>query len=325
MIKPERDFKLKKVTLAEIDQDNRDFCFHFFRTPSEHLLDSIRYFGVISPPLLRIRGNTCQILNGFKRIESARICHMEKISCKVCEASIMEWDMIRFLISLFTSDGPPNILDQATLLHKMSGFFDQDEIVKDVLPLLGLPPTPKVLQRLLPLSGMDETLGKALLDGMINQDMALRLMAFEPEARIRIGSLFLYYGYSQSKQFEILEYLMDICGKENRSFTEILKEMGWVKNMPQNTSKNRVTEGEVFRQRLRERRNPILSNLERAWEDKVKSLHLPPALSLNPPPYFEGSTFRLSLTFKDLEEFKKKIGELKALGETDAWIELFSK
>ena len=325
MINPERDFNLKEVALSDIDSDDREFCLHFFPTPSEHLLDSIRCFGVVSPPLLRIRGNNYQILNGFRRIEGAHICHTEKISCKVCEASVVEWDLIRFLISLFLSDGPPHILDQATILKKISGFFDQDRIIKDVLPLMGHPPTPKVLQRLLPLSDMDEQLGKALLDGMINRDMALRLVALEPEARTQIGSLFLFYCYSHSKQFEILEYLLDICGKEDKSITEILKETGWGDHMPQNASENKVTEGEGFRQRLRERRNPILSNLEKAWHEKIKSLHLPPSLSLNPPPYFEGGTFRLSFTFKDIQEFHKRTEELKALGEGDAWIELFSK
>lgn len=319
------NFTLKHIDLSEIDLHDRRFCLRFFRKPSEFLVRSIRVFGIISPPLVRIPGETYQVLDGFRRLEAARICRIEKVNCMVCEEQIDEWDLALFVLSIFISHGLPHILDQASILGRMSEIFSQNQVIRDILPLLGHPQSPKALARLLPLCRMEETLGKALLEGMINQDMALRLMDLEPEARKQIGSLFLHFGYSQSKQFEILEYLIDISVKENRSLTELLREMGLEENLLKMAGENRVKAGEALRQKIRERRNPILSNLEKTWKCKIKSLHLSPSISLNPPPYFEGGAYRLGFTFKDIKGFQEKMAELKALGEKDAWIELFSR
>jgi hypothetical protein len=289
------------------------------------LVESIKRYGVIQSPIVRFQADTYKVLDGFRRLEAARMCSIKKVFCKVFEGSIDEQDLAHFILSIFLSDGLPHILDQAIILEKMSELFGQDQVTKDILPLLGHPPNPKVLARYLPLSKMEKTLGKALLDGIINQDMALRLMEIGSDERKHISSLFLHFSFSQSKQFEILEYLTDVSARDNRSLTEVLKEIGWSGNRQKQTDENRVTAGEAFRRRLRERRNPIITGLEKEWKSKIKSFHMPPSISLNPPPYFEGGTYRLSFTFKNFKGFQEKITELKDLSEKDAWKELFSE
>jgi ParB family chromosome partitioning protein len=324
-INPDKLFHLRSIDLSRIDLDDRRFCFRFFHKPSNVLLESVRRYGIIYAPLVRLKDDTYKVLDGFKRLEAARLCHVKRVFCKVYVAPIKEWDLGWFILSLFLSDGPPNILDQGVILAKMCELFGQDRIIKEILPLLGHPPNQKVLARLLPLSGMEEALGKALLDGKINQDMALRLMKFASNTRKHIFSLFLFFDFSQSKQFEILEYLIDISARENRSLTEILQEMGWGWKRQKPADENIVKAGETFRRRLRERRNPTISGLEKKWKNKIRSLHLPPSISLSPPPYFEGGTYRLSFTFNDLMGLKEKMEELKALIKKDEWHKIFPK
>lgn len=318
-------FKLKSISLSDIDLDDRGFCFRFFHRPSNVLVESVKFYGIICAPLLHLEDDKYKVLDGFKRLEAARLCNAEKVLCKVCEAPIRKWDLALFVLSIFLSGGPPHILDQGVILARMCGLFGKDRVIKVILPLLGHTPNPKVMARLLPLSGLDDKLGNALLDGSINQDMALRLVEMEPCTRQLISSLFLYFGFSQSKQFEILEYLTDISARENRSLTDILQEMGWHRNRQKQAEKNRVKAGEEFRSRLRERRNPIISGLERDWKGRIKSLQIPPSVSLNPPPYFEGGTYRINFTFKTFMDFQEKIAQLKALSEKDAWKKIFPK
>jgi hypothetical protein len=155
--------------------------------------------------------------------------------------------------------------------------------------------------------------------------MALRLMEMESGTRKHISSFFLYFAFSQSKQFEILEYLMDISGRENKPLTEILKEAGWSGNRQKPGDENTVKAGETFRRRLRERRSPTMSGLEREWKKNIASLHLPPSITLSPPPYFEGGTYRLSFAFNDLMGLQKKMEGLKALIKKDEWHKIFPK
>ncbi|MGA1841723.1 MAG: ParB N-terminal domain-containing protein [bacterium] len=316
-------FNLQTIDLSGIDLDDRRYSFRFFQRPSDALIDSVRRYGIIYSPLVSIGADTYKVVDGFRRLEAARLCHEKKVLCKVYEGPFEEWDLACFILSLFLSAGPPHILDQGVILSRFCRLFDQDRVIDHILPLLGLPPNRKMLERLHPLSGMEEALGRALLDGRINHDMALRLMEMESDTREHISSLFLHFAFSQSKQFEILEYLMDISGRENRSLTEILKEAGWSRKRQEQTDENSVKAGEAFRRRLRERRNPIISGLEREWKNKIASLHLPPSVSLSPPPYFEGGTYRLSFTFNDLMGLQEKIEGLKDLIKKDEWRKIF--
>ena len=324
-VKPDRPFNLQTIDLSGIDMDDRRFSFRFFQRPSDELIDSVSRYGIIYSPLVILKADVYKVIDGFRRLEAARLCHKRKVLCKVYGSPLEEWDSACFILSLFLSAGPPHILDKGIILSKFCRLFEQDRVINEILPLLGHQSNRKVLERLLPLSGIEEALGKALLDGRINHDMALRLMEMESDTRKHIASFFLYFGFSQSKQFEILEYLTDISGRENMSLTEILNETGWSENGQKPADENRIKAGEIFRRRLRERRYPTLSGLEREWKDKIASLHVPPAITLSPPPYFEGGTYRLSFTFNDLMGLQEKIEGLKALIKKDEWQKIFPK
>jgi hypothetical protein len=65
--------------------------------------------------------------------------------------------------------------------------------------------------------------------------------------------------------------------------------------------------------------------LEKEWKNKIASLHLPPSISLRPPPYFEGGTYRLSFTFNDLIGLQEKMEGLKNSIKKDEWQKIFPK
>jgi len=307
------------VDISRIDLSNRQFSLHFFRQPPPSLIESVKHFGIVYPPLVLASGSGFQVLDGFMRIEAARMCGADAIPCSVCTENLDHWDLAWFLLSITLSRGLPHIPDTAVILQRMTALFDQDCVVRDILPLLGLQPSIKVLQRLIPLSGMDEEMGRALLDGRINHDMALRLMELESHVRSRISTLFLHFRYSQSKQFEILDNLLDVAGREHVSPVQILEEIGWNEEEPEPSGGNRTAAGEALRGRLRKRRYPTMADLEGVWKTKIRSLRLPPSISLKPPSSFEGSTYRISFAFKTLEEYREMIARLKDMGEQDEW------
>ncbi|MGA1795682.1 MAG: ParB N-terminal domain-containing protein [bacterium] len=313
---------LESLDISRIDVNNREFGLHFFRNPSPSLVESVKQFGIIYPPLVRAAGSGFQILDGFLRIEAARLCNTKVIQCSVCDENLDHQHLARFLLSIALSGGLPHILDRAVIVQKMTAILPQDRVVRDILPLLGLQPNTKVLQRLVPLSRLDEEMGRALLDQRINHDMALRLMELEPEVRSRITTLFLYFRYSQSKQFEILDNLLDIAEREQVSPVQVLEEVGWNGEGPEPPEENRVAAGEALRNELRDRRYPTMTGLERSWRTRIKSLRLPPSISLTPPSSFEGSTYRISFAFKTLEEYKALLSRLKDMGEQDEWTQL---
>ncbi|MBN2372769.1 ParB N-terminal domain-containing protein [bacterium] len=365
------------MNLSEIDLSDRCFCFRFFSEPPHIFIDSVKRFGILYPPVVRAKGDSYQIVDGFRRIEAANVCGIDTIHCRRCKGSLTDADLFFPALSIFLSSGQPHIADQAAILYRASKLLANDIIIDVILPILGYPSSPKVLARLLPLAEMDKELGSALIGEKINHDMALSLMELDPQERKQLVSLFLYYNYSQSKQREIFEHLKDICKKENRSLKDVLPELGWEGDMedissyetplnlrlkkenenrlfrhsgegwnpgfsnetPMNlrftkgdenaqkgfSGENKVASGEAFRQRLKERRFPTLTGLENEWKKRIKSLRLPPSISLKPPPYFEGGKYRLSLSFKDIKGFREEMAKLDALEKDDAWIKLFTK
>ena len=313
---------LESIDISRIDLSNRQFSLHFFRQPPPSLVESVKRFGIVYPPLVRVSGSGFQVLDGFLRIEAARLCRRDVIPCSVCTKCLDHWHLARFLLSITLSHGLPHILDSAVILNKMIALLPQDRVIRDILPLLGLKPNMKVLQRFLPLSGLDEEMGRALLAQRINHDMALRLMELEPEVRSRVSTLFLQFRYSQSKQFEILDNLLDIAAREQVSPVQILEETGWNGKGLEPPGENRAAAGDALRIELRKRRYPTIADLERAWRTKIKSLRLPPSISLSPPSSFEGSTYRISFAFKTMEEYRELLSRLKDMGEQDDWTQL---
>ena len=64
---------------------------------------------------------------------------------------------------------------------------------------------------------------------------------------------------------------------------------------------------------LKSKRYPELSRAEASYTQALKSLKLDPGLQFQPPPYFEGKTYRLTLTIASRRQLKSLQSEIDKL------------
>ena len=64
---------------------------------------------------------------------------------------------------------------------------------------------------------------------------------------------------------------------------------------------------------LKSKRFPELSKAEAAYNQKVKTLKLNPRVQIHPPRFFEGTSYRLSLTIDSRHQLKSLQSELDKL------------
>jgi hypothetical protein len=62
-------------------------------------------------------------------------------------------------------------------------------------------------------------------------------------------------------------------------------------------------------------RYPALSNAEDAFQLSFKALKVNSAIQLQPPRFFEGKAFRLSLSIRSRQQLKSLLGDLEKIAD----------
>ena len=112
----------------------------------------------------------------------------------------------------------------------------------------------------------------------------------------------------ENKLKEVLTFLREVSLRDGLTVRDLVQRE--IEVVTSDITLSRVQKTHRVRRRLREMRYPQLTELEKAFRGKRKGLGLRPGISLHPPPYFEGETFKLEFGFKDVGEFKAIVSKL---------------
>jgi hypothetical protein len=99
---------------------------------------------------------------------------------------------------------------------------------------------------------------------------------------------------------------------ENRFIADILKD-GVLTAVISDTHLNTPQKAKAILGRLRQRRLPSVQEAERIFRRQIAALPIPEGVQVAPPPYFEGSHFKMTIQFKDGRELTKKIKQLDSM------------
>ena len=143
--------------------------------------------------------------------------------------------------------------------------------------------------------------------------MAGELQEFDESTGILLAGLFIELKLNQNKQREICSHLKEIAQREKCGTREILLSEGLAEVLA-NKDLDNLQKTSVVRSNLRRRRFPNLSLAEESFQHKLRKLNLGGRISLLPSEYFEGTSLKLSMSFKNEAELKEQINILnKAL------------
>ena len=210
--------------------------------------------------------------------------------------------------------GPPlNLVEKANAVKILLKYFQEEEVIKKYLPLLGFPPVFGCLEELLLIEKLDPEIKKGIVNGTVVKKNGLSLYRLGSEG-VLLYRLFMKVNLSTSKQAEIIESCFDISKRDQLSISEIISET----EITEALSRDDLTlsqKGDRIRFFLRKKRFPMLVNLEEKFLNLKKKLGLPKNIKIEPPPSFEGDIYSLQINFRNLAELKSSAARVKILSE----------
>jgi len=297
---------LKTIPLHSISIEDRTFIITTDRN-NKLLQNSIERVGLLYPPYLYYNNNAqyYQIVCGLRRIRACITAGWKEITAHIIDPGSDEKEL--FLLSLYDnlSHRVFDPVEQARAALKLIAYYAEDTVIREYLPLMGLPPTEKTLNHLLCVARLDPAMQDAVAQGRLCEAAAVKLSHLEEDDRKALFRLFSQIHCSASKQEEIVSYCIDISLREETGCSTILQEREIQKIIAEDKLPL-SQKGDCIRAHLRKRRFPRLSQREEKFLQQRKNLRLPAGVQLLPPPSFEGGRFRFEIEFNHTGDLQQK-------------------
>ncbi len=308
----------KIIPIAEIDQENRQFCFNY-QASSRRLTESIRAVGLIHPVIVRSLSSDprYQIISGFLRLHSCLELDMTQIRAMLFEADELT-DRQSLLLSLHQTVGSRNLnlIEISLIVRKLKeiGGLSEGELTNGILPLCHFQPHRKVLHGLERLYELWEGTREYLVRNDVALGNAMLFLEFSMKEQEDLLKLIepLRLGTNRLKEF--LTLIEEIRHREGISVGTIVDD-----RMRSTLADDNLTipqKTEVIRGLLKQMRYPRLSEMQREIEEKVKEMRLPPEISCSLPPYLEGDRARFEFSVQSIDELRMVIRKLMEISES---------
>jgi hypothetical protein len=312
-------FSEAEILLTEIDW--RDEAFHItYGRPLEPLRRSIRAVGLQETPVLQpLPSGRFRIVAGRRRLlilkdQAAGSCPVRLAAADQSAAELL-------LFGLFDNLGNRefNVVEQSLALSRLAQIFPEEALVRDYLPLLGLPPHRSVLRRYAFLAEVSPHFRPAFVQGrLFPETLDLLSQDFRPWTELLLTlCLSLHFGFQ--KQKELLEGLREIVLRRSLGLDAVFRGTGLLDLLRRETWPP-PQKGEAWRRNLRAELYPALTATERAFVEQVQGLALDARTRIKPPPFFEGGRYELTVQFStrsDLEDSLGKVRQALEAGKLD--------
>jgi hypothetical protein len=300
---------LANIAISDIDFKPGPFCmsFHFNLEP---LKSSIKKFGIINPPyLFRNPNNNFLIVAGYQRLMAVKELGWHDIACQVLPDNFSLFDALLFNLNDNLIHRQLNNIEKGMILQRLTRFITAEEIVTNFMPILGIPSNNQQLALFLGLEELEERIKISIAMEQLSIKVAGLLRHFEKNDRLAINDLFTSLKWSFNQQWEIIQWIKEIASRVGCPMKEIIESKD-IKEVLNNTTMNKPQKAKAIVNLLKYMRFPTLSKAEKLFNNRISNLSLPLGVKIIPPPFFEGTDYRLEVTFRKGEDLKGKLADL---------------
>jgi hypothetical protein len=291
------------------------------------LQESLVAVGLLSLPRVQsLKSGWWRVVTGWKRLKAADQLGWQKIPAIILGPETPEAHLLLLYLHDNAFTRAFNPLERALLASRLLGHWDRETLVAKGLPLLGLPPAPVNLDRLLAVTSLESPWQELVAQERLALTAASRLAAWDPADRVAALPFLTGLPLSQSKQEEFVTGVEILARREGVSLAAILLKRELQQDL-QDPVSNPQERAEAVRRRLNDWVSPRFQAARKAFAAGLDRLGLKhhPRLRLKEPPAFEGPDFEFSLKFKDHREFRELLQELARLAslpEFEALVDL---
>ncbi len=307
-------YKSLTVPIDKIDLDDDAYVIST-EGVSQPLLESIKAVGLINPPLLKKRKDQrYKIICGRRRILGCKELGWSELSACIAPDTLSDLDCLKIAISDNRSHRSFNLIEQSRGIEKLAPLLPEKDCFKTICCLLNIPLNRKVFQKIKGLSKLPGLIQKGILQGELSLEGAVALFSFEPLEQAAFFELFKGLNLSQNKERELITLIDEIARREAISPIEVIMSDP-IREIMDERDRNRPEKTRKVRDYLKHRRFPAITEAEDRFFANLKSLNLGSSIQLTPPPYFEGSTYTVRLSFNSPEELKQQLETLGKAAE----------
>jgi len=293
----------KSVPLETIDFSDHTYRISSLAEPAwiDALADSINRLGLLQAPLILVKESHRLIVSGFRRIAACRRLGREQVLCRMLKPETPLRTIAQLAVAENAWQRPLNLIEKARAFALLGKFYPESKHLSDMAAPLGLVENPTMIDKLIRLTCFPAPIQQAVENGSLGLAMALSLGTIETEEGRQILELFQTFHFGLNRQRELMELIREIAKRESITIGQVLAADEIIAILNR-TDQDRPARGGALRRYLKQRRYPVLTQAETAFYRLERELRLGPRVRLNPPPYFEGNTFQLVLSFDTLEE-----------------------
>ncbi|BBO67009.1 hypothetical protein DSCA_09390 [Desulfosarcina alkanivorans] len=302
------DYEISPVSVDQIETG--DHTYKITTTADETgLALSIGAIGLLQPPILLKKGCGHVVVGGFRRIAACAALNMSAIPARILRSDASPLTCARIAISDNSWQRPLNIVEQSRAYALVRRCAEGSSDGQEIIASAGLPSSHTAMDRIMPVADMPASMQNALLEGSIALPVALQLIQLNEDDAGALCSLFRTLTTGLNVQRELVDLISEISLRDDIPIVRLMAQddiaaITGNENMP---APQKVGE---LRGLLKTRRYPELSEAEALYHRNLKSLRLDPRIQLQPPRFFEGNTYRLSLRIDSRQQLKSLQPEL---------------
>jgi ParB family chromosome partitioning protein len=305
-----------KETILEIDQiDENDSTYRI--TTETHIEDlgaSIEDIGLLNAPIIDRRDDHFIILSGFRRVAACSLLNIDQIKTRIVSSETPRLDRVKIAINENSFQRPLNLIETSRALNLMTKFIEDKTNLQATASKLALPENPKMIDNIMQLSFLPDSIQQAVLSETIGLPVALHLGKMKEIVAEIFVDIFRKLKFSLNKQREIILLSEEISHREDISLFDVLKNP-LIDAIMNNKDMDRAQQGRELRRHLKQRRYPELSRADAVFEKEKKALKLENQIRLHPPLHFEGETYTFHFQFNTLKEYKKRLQTLNRIAD----------
>lgn len=287
----------------------------------DRLEASLKAVGQINPLVLWPQGNRLKLLCGHRRRCCLKSLGQSDFSALVLPEDVSPRQALDFTLEENLGHRSFNDAEKVLAVKALDGCFEREVIIQKYMKKLDIPPRTDFFDRFLRLSELGPEGLDALARERLDPETGEKLAGLENEDRQAVLALLEALRPGRNRRREIWEWLDEISRRETCSISEILRDES-LEEILNDPKLNRPQKEAGVRRALRVRRFPRLTGLEKERAFRLKSLSLPPNISLNCPQNFEGLDFSLVISFSNLDAFRKGVAFSRDLGDSEDLAEL---
>jgi ParB family chromosome partitioning protein len=305
------DYRISSVSLDQIKTGDHTFKITT-KTEITDLALSISANGLLQPPVLIKTGRKFTIICGFRRIAACETFDIARIPARVLRSNHSTLTCAQIAISDNASQRSLNIVEQSRAYALIRKLADRSPGWQKIVESTGLACSQTAMDRIIPVAGMPVSLQDAILEGSIALPIALHINQLKENDAKALCSFFRQVATGLNIQRELLALISEISLRDDIPIARLLAQAD-IAEIIANEDSPAPQKVQHLRMMLKAQRYPELSKAEASFNQKVKALKLNPRIQIHPPRFFEGTSYRLSLTVDSRRQLKSLHAELEKL------------